>query len=92
MDRIPIEPGRTVLSKAGRDAGRRFVVLRVDETYAYIVDGDLRKMEAPKKKKHRHLRAQPAFHTGIADAIAEGRMPSNAEIRRCLSDTTEPKA
>ena len=40
MSNIPIEPGRAVLSKAGRDAGRRFLALRVDDAFATIVDGD----------------------------------------------------
>lgn len=86
MTRIPIELGRAVLSRAGRDAGRRFVVLKVDDAYAYVADGDLRRVEAPKKKKHRHLRATPAYYAEIAAALEGGRMPSNAELRKCLSD------
>ena len=86
MNRLPIEPGRAVLSMAGRDAGRRFVALRVDETYAYVADGDLRKVETPKKKKRRHLRATPEFFPGIAEILKDGSLPSNAEIRRCLAD------
>ena len=88
MSMIPLEAGRMVLSKAGRDAGRRFVVLRTDDTYAYVADGDLRKVESLKKKKHRHLRALPELDAGIASMVQEGKMPSNAEIRRCLSGTT----
>lgn len=86
MDRIPLEPGRAVLSKAGRDAGRRFVVLRVDETFAYIADGELRKAGTPKKKKHRHLRATPERYDAIAETLAQGRIPSDADIRKCLAD------
>ena len=85
-ERIPIEPGRAVLSRAGRDAGKRFVVLGTDETYASIADGDLRKVEAPKKKKHMHLRAQPEVFSVVAEAVRCGRLPSNAEVRRCLAD------
>lgn len=87
-EKIPIEPGRIVLSKAGRDAGRRFVVLSVEEPFAFVADGELRKVETPKKKKHRHLRALPERHEAIASTLAEGKTPSNAEIRRCLTDTT----
>lgn len=81
-----MEPGRVVLSRAGRDAGRRFVVLSADDAFAYIADGDLRKVEAPKKKKHRHLRATPDYDEGIATAMRDGKTPSNAEVRRCLAD------
>lgn len=89
MNKIPLQPGRVVLSKAGRDAGRRFVVLRVDESFAYVADGDLRKVEALKKKKHRHLRALPQWDEGIAQMVFEGKMPTNAEVRNCLTSTTQ---
>lgn len=86
MDRIPIETGRVVLSKAGRDAGRCFVVLHTDDAFAYVADGDLRKVEKPKKKKHMHLRALPMRSEEIADAVRGGRSPSNADIRKVLAD------
>ena len=84
MSRIPIEPGRAVLSIAGRDAGKRLIVLTVDGEYAYAADGDLRKAEAPKKKKMRHIKATSEYFSNIAAMIAGGKMPSNAEIRKCL--------
>lgn len=90
MDRIPLEPGRAVLSKAGRDAGKRFVVLAVDETFAYITDGDLRKVESPKKKKHKHLRAQPERFEQIAQLLQEGKTPTNADIRKCIAESDRP--
>ena len=83
---IPIEPGRVVLSKAGRDTGRRFVVLAADDTYAAIADGDLRKAEKPKKKKLRHVRATQGFFPSIAGILEGGGLPTNAEIRGCLSE------
>lgn len=85
-----MEPGRAVLSKAGRDAGRRFIVVEVDDTFAYVADGDLRKVESLKKKKHRHLRPLPVFFQEIADMLGENRRPSNAEIRRCLASSIDP--
>ena len=58
MTRFPITVGRVVRSKAGRDSGRLFLVVRIlDEEHLMIADGDLRKLEKPKKKKLRHLAA-----------------------------------
>jgi len=88
MSKIPIEPGRAVLSKAGRDAGRRFVVLWADGAFAAIADGGLRKVEKPKKKKLRHLRATQGFFPSVAGILQGGGSPSNAEIRRCLTEQT----
>ncbi|MDD4495657.1 MAG: KOW domain-containing RNA-binding protein [Eubacteriales bacterium] len=51
-----INVGDIVKSKAGRDAGRYFAVWEIqDDSYVTIVDGDLRKLENPKKKKVKHL-------------------------------------
>ncbi len=86
MNKIPLEPGRAVLSKAGRDTGRRLIVLRMDPPFAYVADGHLRKVESPKRKKERHLRALPEFFPSIAGILKDGKLPSNADIRRCLAD------
>lgn len=51
-----IVPGAIVRSKAGRDKFRFFVVIDVvDNDYVTIADGDLRKIDSPKKKKIKHL-------------------------------------
>ena len=84
MRRIPIEPGRAVRSTAGRDEGKRLIVLKVDGEYVYAADGDLRKAETPKKKKMRHIKATSEYFSSVAAIIEEGKVPSNAEIRKCL--------
>ncbi len=48
--------GSMVVSLAGRDRGAVCVVLREEEEYLLIADGRLRKVEAPKKKKRKHVR------------------------------------
>lgn len=48
--------GRVVMSKAGRDKGKFFVVHSViDEKNVLLVDGKLRKLNKLKKKKLKHL-------------------------------------
>ncbi len=50
-------PGQLVFSRAGRDQGRYFLVYQVfDDGYVSLVDGSLRKVERPKRKKRKHLR------------------------------------
>ena len=49
--------GCIVVSTAGRDKGRICAVVGiVDRQYVLIADGRLRKVEAPKKKKLKHLK------------------------------------
>lgn len=51
-----LSPGQLVKSKAGRDKDRTFIIIAiVDDQYVTIVDGDLRWVEKPKRKKIRHL-------------------------------------
>ena len=52
---MDITVGTLVFSKAGRDKGEMFLTLSVENGYAYIADGDLRRVEKPKKKKLIHL-------------------------------------
>ena len=68
--------GQIVYSKAGRDQKRCFVVLKVEGEYVYLADGDLRKVETPKKKKGqtRHAHCQPGF---LHLPKAAGRRGSN---------------
>ncbi len=49
------EKGMLVKSKAGHDKGKIYVIADMDETYVYVVDGRLKKLESPKKKKYRHV-------------------------------------
>jgi ribosomal protein L14E/L6E/L27E len=44
--------GQLAKSIAGRDKGRYMVIIDIiDENYVYVVDGDLRRVEIPKRKK-----------------------------------------
>ena len=47
--------GQLVRSKAGRDKTRTLAVLAVEEQMLLLADGDLRKLENPKRKKSRHV-------------------------------------
>ena len=47
--------GQVVLSVAGRDAGKYFVVVElIDENHVKIADGDLRRIKTAKLKKIKH--------------------------------------
>ena len=54
---MEIVKGSAAVSKAGRDKGRWFAVLSIEDGFANIADGDLRKLEKPKRKKLKHLGA-----------------------------------
>lgn len=53
MDRY--EAGMLARSKAGHDAGRVYVITGADNAYVYLVDGKIRMLDRPKKKKKKHV-------------------------------------
>jgi len=88
MQDLSIEVGRVVHSKAGRDKGRFFVINGIiDETYVYVVDGELRKLAKPKKKKVKHLELKPEVLTGIKEKIETGKKVFDAEIKKAIKNT-----
>ncbi len=77
-----------VRSAAGHDKGDLFAVLETDGTYALIADGKLRKIEKPKRKKHRHLLFEAHAEGRTADKLRGGEHITNAELRRMLAGYT----
>lgn len=64
-----IESGMLARSKAGHDKGHIYVILKADETYVYLIDGKIRTMDKPKKKKRKHIQIICEKHelSGIDD-------------------------
>ena len=74
-----------VVSKNGRDAGKRFIVIGTDAEYSLIADGKGRRLEKPKRKKNKHLEFEEKADNFIADKLLEGEKITNSEIRRFLA-------
>lgn len=66
MDRETLV-GRLVYSKAGRDKGKPYIIVKVlDEKYVFISNGVLKTVEKPKLKKLMHLNISNAGISGIS--------------------------
>ena len=50
-----IRKGMLARSRAGHDAGALYVITEADDTYVYLVDGKVRTLDKPKKKKKKHV-------------------------------------
>ncbi len=81
-----METGSIVISKAGRDNGRRFIVLKLEGDCAYLSDGDLRKVDKPKKKKIKHIQKTNSVSQLVKSRLENGGQIENFEIRQALSD------
>lgn len=82
--------GDIVLSKAGRDKNKYFIVLEVaDENFVMIADGDLRKVDAPKRKKCKHLENTGNKSEFIQNKIGEGVRVTNPDLKKELAAYNE---
>lgn len=80
-----ISVGQVVVSTAGRDKNHKFIVLCIiDDQYVYISDGDIRKVEKPKKKKIKHLKKLNYVAENLKDKLESCGKLSNSEIRKLL--------
>ena len=85
MNSFPMEVGRVVFSKAGRDQGHYFVIVDViDEDYVAIANGCQRKVDNPKKKKIKHLVAKAEKIEEIREKIFAKKRIFDSEVRNKL--------
>lgn len=79
-----VRPTQVVKSLVGRDRGRIFIITKiVDESYVLVIDGDLRKISNPKRKKIKHLQ----ITNTILEMLLEGLNNENlqdAQVRKTL--------
>lgn len=86
---LDITLGQVVYSRVGRDAGRKFIIFDIiDETYVLLVDGDLRRIDKPKKKKLKHLEATEEVVAALSEKLRNKLKVTNSDIRKAL---VEPK-
>ena len=85
MNSFPMEVGRVVFSRAGRDQGHYFVIVDViDEDYVAIANGCQRKVDNPKKKKIKHLVAKEEIIEEIREKIFAKKRIFDSEVRNRL--------
>ncbi len=82
---MEIKVGQIVYSKAGRDEGKKFVIIEViDSMFVSIADGNLRRIEKPKKKKLKHLELTSQVIENLNHKLSNDIKVTNADIRKTL--------
>lgn len=76
--------GQIVYSKRGRDKSRPFVVFHVEDEYLYLVDGELRKLYKPKKKKIKHVQPTNYIDQNIKSIILESKYLLDNDIKKTI--------
>ena len=82
---MDISKSDIIESLAGRDKGKLFYVLDVEDNFVLIADGKGRKLENPKRKKLKHVRRVSRTETRVALKIKQGDKVLNSELRRDLA-------
>lgn len=76
--------GQVVLSLAGRDKGKYYIVLSVQGSIVSVADGRIKKVERPKKKNIKHLRSLNKFADEIELKISAKMRVSNQDVAKAL--------
>ena len=73
---MQLRPGMLVKSKAGHDKDRIYVIIRAEDEYVYVADGDLRPLRHMKRKNTKHL--QPVLRVRLDGT------PDDAAVREII--------
>lgn len=76
--------GNIVQALAGKEKGQIFVVVRLDDKYAYLSNGKRLKKDKPKKKSLKHVKLYDE-EALTEESLDEKNEKVNALIRKFLS-------
>lgn len=77
--------GDVVRSAAGHDKGLLFLVVKEEGDFLWLADGKSRKLEAPKKKRRKHVVSAGFWTHPVAGRVKDGEPVLDSEIRRALA-------
>ncbi len=83
---LQYEVGQIVYSKCGRDKSKPFIILNIKDEYLFLVDGNLRKLDKPKKKKIKHVQFTHYIDNEIKYKIENNDYLLDSDIRKSIKD------
>ena len=79
-------------SKQGRDKGRYYLIVGIEQGgLIAVTDGNFKKLATPKKKNIKHLRLLPDKAETIALKMIEGKQVFDTEVYSALKNYNYPK-
>jgi hypothetical protein len=78
--------GCFIRNENGRDAGRVYAVISTDGQYLTLADGRSRRLEKPKRKKHKHVSLVSGGDEWLTQRLLSGERITNAQLRRALGE------
>lgn len=83
---MEISEGSIVRSIAGRDKGGLFIVLSREGEYVFLANGELRKVDRPKRKKLKHIQGTNSVSEFVQNKISTVGKVTNSEVRKALAE------
>ncbi len=80
---MELEVGNFVVSTAGHDLGNYYVIINKDDEYIYLVDGKIKRINRPKKKKRKHIRKINYVDPSLTELIKNSTV-RDEEIKRSI--------
>ena len=74
-----------VLSTTGRDNGKMFYVIGIEDGYLLLANGKDRTLDKPKRKKQKHVQKVLRSETRVAAKLMNGDKVLNSELRKELA-------
>ena len=85
-----VSQGSLVVSIAGHDKGKLFLVVDCIDKFVYLADGKLRKITALKKKNIKHIKlVTTANLKEFADRIKMGKPVGNEKLHKAIKTQIE---
>ncbi len=82
---VSVQPYEIVLSLAGHDKGKLFCVIGAEKDFVLLVDGKGRKLDAPKRKRSKHVRGVgTSAHPAIV-RLQRGEPVTDRALRNVLA-------
>ncbi len=87
---MPIKIGDFVVSLAGRDKNKCFLVVNIKQKQVFVVDGKTRKVDRPKIKNVKHVKQiSTANAQSVAENIKSGQPVGNQRVYKLVKAERE---
>lgn len=90
MSETTVQIGHLVCSIQGRDSGRFYLVVEIEDgSRVRVADGEGRKVDNPKRKNVKHLKFYDVIAGEVTDKAQNGKRVTNADVRKELKSLVE---
>lgn len=78
--------GMMAKSLAGHDRGKTYMIKDFDEKFVYLVDGSIKTLDKPKKKKWKHVQIDRNVSRWIANLLKEEKEIHDSDVIRAIRE------